>query len=369
VNGDELSSMKRIILAHSGGVDSSAAIAWLGAQFHAEVIAVVVDLGRRSDLVDVRERGLSRGAIRCHVVDAREELARRYLLPALQAGAFGGGRSPVTPTLGLPIVARKVVDLARMEGADTIAFGPGRGHDGASLDVLLRALDADVELVAVPRIGTNDDVGEASTIVANVWGRAVGFDQKLPVPFEVPEDTYLLTRAPHDSPDQPASVELEFDEGVPVRVNGIEMNLLEMIESLEIIGGTHGVGRTDTVVTRPDGATYREIGEAPAAVMLHVSHKTLEARVIPPALIQLASDVGRAYADVIRDGQWFSGTRAALDGFTAALQPKISGSVRLSLLRGECRVVGSKRAADDNNRPSATDGAFVRRTAAPGSAN
>jgi argininosuccinate synthase len=336
--------MKRIILAYAGA-ESAAAIPWLMQRHDAEVVAVLVDLGRRRDLVEQRERALSLGVVRCHVVDARDEFARDYLLPALQAGAFAGPRPPVTPALARPIVARKVVDLAVMENATAIAHGAGRGYDRAPFDLLVRSLDPARELITVP---TAADDG-STQIAANVWGRAVDASGS----EDASDDLYMLTSAPAEGPDRPAIAEIEFARGIPVRVNGIEMSLLEMIESLEIIGGTHGIGRSDAATAKSDGSTFREVAEAPAAVTLHVAHAALTAAASPKPLSSLIGQVGAAYADLIQAGQWFTATRDALDAFTHAVQSHVTGSVRLELLRGACRVVSSAPAPPVHPTPPA----------------
>ena len=373
--------MTRIVLAHSGSFETSAAIPWLADHFSsaatsggtspAEVIAVIVETGRRTDLVELREQALALGALRCHVVDSREEFAREYVLPALQAQAFSGERPPLSAALARAIVARKVVELARMEEASAIAFGCGRVDDRAPLGVLIRALDPSFELVVPSALWAMSDsdlrqyakrrniqrlsgLDGAQQVTANVWGRLVMFDLQQNSWTEPSEDLYMLTRAPKDCPDQPAYVEVEFERGVPVRVNCIEMPLLEMIESLETIGGTHGVGRTDSIVTRLDGQRIRHIGEAPAAAILQMAHRELEGMVTPPELARLVSEVGGAYANLVQTGGWFSQTRAALDGFTAAIQPTVTGWIRLRLFKGDCRIVGRRApVAGDDTQPTA----------------
>ena len=334
--------MKRIILAYAGA-ESEPAIPWL-LERDAEVVAVLVDLGRRTDLVEQRERALSLGAVRCHVVDSRDEFARAYVLPALQAGAFAGPRAAVTPALARPVVARKTVDLAVMENAAAIAHGAGRGYDRAPLDVLIRSLDPTRELITVPT--TTADTPRQ--IAANVWGRAVEATGT-----NGADDLFLLTRPPAEGPDRAAVVEIEFARGIPVRVNGIEMSLLEMIESLEIIGGSHGIGRSDMDVIKPDGSTFREVAEAPAAVTLHAAHAALTAATSARALAPLAAQVGSAYAEMIQAGQWFTATRDALDAFTHAVQSQVTGSVRLELLRGACRVVATTPSVSVHHTPPA----------------
>ena len=357
--------MKRIVLAYSGGPETSVAIPWLAEQFgagaapeeRAEIIAVIIDVGRRQGLVEARARALALGALRCHVVDARDEFARDYVLPTLQAGAFSDDRSPLPSALARPLIARKVVDVARMEQAGAIAFGAGRGYDRASLDVLTRSLDSSIELIAPARLwGMSPTAllsyaaahgvpaapapGSPHEIAANVWGRSIALDPAQDSWNDVPEDLFALTRSAADSPDQPAFLEIEFDRGLATRVNGIEMLLLEMIESLETIAGSHGIGRTDTIVSRPDGTKYREICEAPAAVILHTAHRELERLLLPSDLTRLIRRTGRTYADLIQSGRWFSETREALDAFTRAVQTHLTGTIRLRLFKGDCRVAG-----------------------------
>jgi argininosuccinate synthase len=357
--------MKRIVLAYSGSLETAAAIPWLADHFgegnapgdRAEVIAVMVDVGRKPGLVEARARALALGALRCHVVDVREEFVRDYVLPTLQAGAFYDDRSPLPSALARPLIARKIVDVAQMEHAAAIAYGAGGGYDGASLDVLIRSVDSSLDLIAPSRrwrmspaallayaeshgIPAAPPLGSPHQIAANVWGRSIALDPAQDPWSDVPDDLFELTRAAEGTPDQPAYLDIEFERGLPTRVNGIEMLLLEMIESLETIAGAHGIGRTDTIVSRPDGTKYREIGEAPAAVILHGAHRELEKLLLPPDLIRLIHRTGRTYSDLIQSGRWFSETREALDAFTRSVQAHLSGTIRLRLFKGECRVAG-----------------------------
>jgi argininosuccinate synthase len=358
--------MKRIVLAYTGGLETSIAIPWLvehgsatggeGVRSKAEVVAVVVDCGRRPGLVEIRERALALGAVRCHVVDAREDFGRRYVLPALQAGAFADRRSPQISALARPLIAKTIVDVARMEHAAAIAFGRGTPPDRAPLDVLARALDTSIEMIVPARIwsmsepalaayGKDHDVpapppaASDLEIAANLWGRAIMLSRAQSSSVGSLEHRFALTCAPEAAPGQPAYLEIEFAAGVPVRVNGIDMSLLEMFESLETIGGTHGVGRTDSIVGCGDEVEYREIAEAPAAVILSTAHRALETLVVQPALARVSNDLGREYAGVIESGAWFTDTRDALDAFSASIQPRLTGVIRLRLFKGDCRVV------------------------------
>ena len=364
-------SMERIVLAYSGGLDTSIAIKWLAEHYGAEVIAVTLDLGQGRELTDVRERALAVGAMRAHVLDVREEFARDYILPALQAGALYEDRYPLATALGRPLIARKLVDVARMEGATTIAHGcNGKANDELRLEMGVRALDPSIKVLAPARIWgmtRQDEIEYAKahripipstidspyTVDANLWGRSIERGVLEDPWQESPEDIYALTRAPQDCPNEPAYIEVEFEHGVPLRANGIEMPLVELIESIETIAGAHGVGRIDMVENAAAGGKSREIYEAPAAVILHTAHSELEKLVIPRDLERLAHDLGRAYADLAYNGRWFSPTREAIDAFMKTIQPRVTGAVRLKLFKGDCRVVGrrSPMALDERGAP------------------
>ena len=352
--------MKRIVLAYSGGLDTTIAIPWLRETHDAEVIAVTVDLGQGLELASIHERALAAGAVRAHVIDARDEFVRDYVLPALQAGAVYEDRYPLATALARPLIAKRLVELARMEGATAIAHGcTGIHNDQVRLEASARAIDPSIELIAAVQACdfSHDEklvfaqarhipVPLAPTagysIDTNLWGRAIASGGLEDAWQEPPEDIYTLTRSPQACPDQPAYVELEFAAGIPVRANGVEMPMLELIESLEVIAGAHGVGRIDVVENRLAGIKEREVYEAPAAVVLHTAHKELEKLVIPRELERVKHDLSRIYADLVYSGLWFSHTRSTIDAFVAAVQPRVTGAVRLKLFKGDCRIVGRK---------------------------
>jgi argininosuccinate synthase len=351
---------ERIVLACSGGLGSSAAIPWLAERYGAEVVAVTLDLGQGTALADVRERALAAGAVRAHVLDVREEFARDHALPALQAGAISGQRDPLAIALAWPLIAKHLVRIAAMEGAGAIAHGcRATGIDQVRLEVSARALDPSIRVVAPAR---EWGMTRAETIEyarrhrvpvpaaedspwrprANLWGRSIEGAPLADPWAPPPEEIFALTRAPDRCPDTPACVELAFERGVPVAINGVAMGLTELIASLETIAGAHGVGRIDVVENRLAGVKAREIHEAPAAVVLHLAHRELEALVIPRDLERLKQPLGRAYADLVHDGLWFTPTREAIDAFVAAVQPRVTGVVRLALFKGDCRVAGRR---------------------------
>ena len=352
--------MERIVLAYSGGLDTSVAVKWLADKYEAEIVTVTVDLGQGKELDDVRERALAVGAVRAHVVDAREEFARHYVLPALQAGAIYESRYPLARALGRPLIAKKLIEVAEMEDAGMIAHGcTGKGNDQVRMDVSSRALNPSIKVVAPARvwgltrpeeikyaqqhgIPVPASVENPYSTDSNLWGRSIECGVLEDPWVEPPEDIYTLTKSPVEAPDVPAYVEIEFESGVPTKVNGVNMPFTELINSLETIAGAHGIGRIDMVENRLVGIKSREIYEAPAACVLHAAHRELEALVIPRDLERLKASLSKAYADLVYDGLWFSVTRESIDAFVGSIQKRVSGIVRVKLFKGDCRVVGRK---------------------------
>jgi argininosuccinate synthase len=221
----------------------------------------------------------------------------------------------------------------------------------------------EIEYAKARRIRVPSTIDSPYSVDTNLWGRSIERGVLEDTWQESPEDIYALTRSPQACPDEPAYVEIEFEQGVPLRANGIEMPLIELIESVETIAGAHGVGRIDMVENATSGVKSREIYEAPAAVVLHTAHSELEKLVIPRDLERLAHDLGRAYADLAYNGHWFSPTREAIDAFMRTIQPRVTGAVRLKLFKGDCRVVGrrSPMALDEHGAPAGTAAAAPQR--------
>jgi argininosuccinate synthase len=335
----------RIVLAHSGGLDTSIAIPWLAEHHDAEVVTVTLDLGQDSELTEIREAALAAGAVRAHVIDASADLVERYAMPALQAGALYDGCDPLAAALGRAIVAARLVEVARMERASAIAYGAGLEASVRDLDTSLPVVTwstlwdmsrADKLAYARARrlhvVGSTDETSAAKT---NVWGRSLRAGERA----TSSDAAYVLTRSPSDCPDEPAFLDIDFAAGLPVRVNAIEMPLVEMIESLEIIAGAHGVGRIERIEPGDDEVATRLSLEAPAAIVLHASHRALEQAVIPADLEPLKARMARVYADLLYQGRWASQTREAIDAFVQTIQPRVTGSVRLKLFKGDCQVL------------------------------
>ena len=371
--------MSKIVLAYSGGLETSVAIPWLKEHYSAEVIAVTLDLGQGRELNQIRDRAMAVGALRCHVLDVRDQFARDYILPALQADALYENRYPLGTALGRPLIAKKLVEIAQMENAGAIAHGcSGLGTDEMRIDVAARALDPAITVIAPARTWgmSHGELieyarahhlplpvmpsGEYSTD-RNLWGRAIEYGAGEDHWSEPPDEIYTMTKSPSHAPDMPAYVEIEWAAGVPVSVNGVAMPLAELIGSVETIAGVHGVGRIDMVENRLPGSKSREIYEAPAAIVLHAAHCEIEGLVTPKDLQRVKQRLSHDYADLVYNGMWFSPTREAIDALVQHVQQRVIGAVRLKLYKGDCRVVGRKSpfALYDANISSSEEGERV----------
>jgi len=346
--------MERIVLAYSGGFDTSVAIPWLAGKYGAEIVAVTMDLGQGPELEAVRDRALAAGAVRAHVLDVREEFARDHVLRALTAGAIADDGDPIGTALALPLIARKLVEIAAIEQASVIAHGGtgnsrgrtrlnvrGRLEVHERLDLMARALNPAITVLAPVRewdMTRPEEVEYAKTrgipvtaadtsfsVEANLWGRSIEppvADGRWPDP---PAAIYTMTRPPEECPAETALVEIAFERGVPTAINGVGMPLLELIASLGTIAGAHGVGR---------GVSY----EAPAAVVLHTAHRELQRVVSTPDAEGFSRLVSLQYTDIVYNGQWFTPLREALDAYVDKIQERVSGLVRLELSKGDCRI-------------------------------
>jgi argininosuccinate synthase len=333
------STVKRIVLAYSGGLTTSVAIPWLRDRLGTEVITVTVDVGQGRELAAVRERALALGAVRAHVIDARDEFVRDFVEPGLRAGLFVESHLERTVQVAQPLIARRLIDLARMESASTVVFG---GSRSASSRGAIAALAPGVRVISLleddefaahdlrslaARYSVDAPSSGGSHVDATLFGRVVqtadGTER---------EDVFTLTRAAVDSPSTPAVVDIDFVSGVPVRTNGVEMSLGEMIESLETIAGAHGVGRD--MESDPQVAV-----EAPAALVLQTAHQVLTAAALGNDLATMTTKLATVYADLLTSGRWFSDVREAIDEFVNVLRARMTGRVRLQLVRGTLTVL------------------------------
>lgn len=351
----------KIVLGYTGNLETSVAIPWLAEKYGAEIITITMDLGQGAALDDVKDRALASGARRAHVLDLREEFARDFILPALQAGAVYEGLYPLATALGRPLIAKHLVHIAHVEGAEAIAHGStGQGNDQVRMDMSARALDPDLRIIGPAREWDLSRAGEVGfardrgipvpagmegpyNVDVNLWGRSIA-GGVLDDPWrEPPADVFTLTKAPTAAPDTPAEVEITFARGVPTELSGVPMPFVDLIQSLETIAGTHGIGRIDMVENRTAGAKSREIYEAPAAVVLHTAHREMQDFVSPRDLERLTSDLGVRYADLVYKGLWYTPTREAIDALVQHVQARVNGRIRMRFFKGECRVIGRRR--------------------------
>ena len=350
---------KKLVLAYSGGLDTSVAIHWLAERDY-EVLALAIDLGEAKDLDAIQRRALKHGARKSFVVDARDLFLRHFVWPTLQAGALYEGRYPLATALGRPLIAKLMVDLAREEGAVAVAHGcTGKGNDQVRFDVATGALAPDLEVVAPVRewgMTRDEEIAYArehgvevpvtvespySTDV-NLWGRSVEAGVLEDPWQEPPAEVFTWTVDPDKAPARPAYVEVKFERGIPVGLDGEALNPVEMVSRLNAIGGEHGVGRIDMVENRLVGIKSREIYEAPAAVILTTAHEALESVALSKDVARFKAKVAAEWADLTYNGLWFSALRQDLQAFVASTQEHVSGEVRLKLYRGGLQVVGRK---------------------------
>ena len=352
--------MDRIVLAYSGGLNASVALPWLAEQFDAELVTVTMDLGQETELESVRDRALATCVVRAHVLDLREEFADDYILPTLRAGVIDDDRSPIATSLGRPLIARKLVEIAELEQATAVAHGcTGRGHDDVRMDLTVRALNPKLTVIAPARVWNMTraeaieyarsrgvplpaNVDSPYRTDANLWGRSIACGVIEDPWQEPPEDIYTLTKSPAECPNQAAYIEIAFEQGGPIAINGVAMPLLDLIAILGTIAGAHGVGRIDMVENRLAGITSREIHEAPAAVVLHAAHKELQHLVTTKDLERLVRFVSLQYTDIVHNGRWLTPAREAIDHCVEKVQERVTGTVRLKLFKGDCRIVGRK---------------------------
>ena len=354
---------ERVVLAYSGGLDTSVAIGWIAEKTGADVIAVAADVGQGGeDLEEVRKRALACGAVEAEVLDLREDFADHYCLPALRAGALYMERYPLVSALSRPVIVEALVAAARRHGADTVAHGcTGKGNDQVRFEVGIGALAPDLRVLApvrdsgmtrdeaiafAERNGLPIDVTGRSpySIDQNLWGRAVetGF---LEDPWNAPiEELYSYTSDPAVV-REPDEVLIRFDAGVPTAIDGRPVSVRQAIEELNQRAGAQGIGRLDMVEDRLVGIKSREVYEAPGAMALLTAHREIEDLAVERDLRRFAQGVRQRWTELVYDGLWFSPLKRALDGFIAEANQYVSGDVRMVLHGGRAVVNGRKSAS------------------------
>ena len=346
----------KIVLAFSGGLDTSVAVPWLKEKYGADIVTLTIDLGM-VDLEAIRRRAMEVGAAKALTVDGKQELVDGFLFPALQAGAIYEAQYPLATALGRPLIARYLVEAARAEGAYAVAHGcTGKGNDQVRMEVSMAALAPELKILAPIRdwrMSREDEIEYARarnlpinaresrfSVDENLWGRSVEAGELEDPWLEPPEDAYAWTRPVSSTPDEPAYLAVHFEEGIPTAVDGECMAGPDLIRHLNTLAGGHGVGRIDHVENRLVGIKSREVYEAPAAVLLHAAHKSLEALTLSKDQARTKERIAQEYADVVYNGLWFTSHRHDLDAYVRSTQRHVTGDVRVRLHKGSCAVVG-----------------------------
>ena len=350
----------KVVLAYSGGLDTSVAIRWIKDEYGMDVIALTADVGGDRDLATTQRKALQVGAIKAVVEDARETFVNHFVFPALQADAIYQGSYPLATALSRPLMAKLLVDVARQEGASAVAHGcTGKGNDQVRFDVSVAALAPHLKVVAPAREwgmtreetiayaqkhGIPIPVTSASpySMDENLWGRSIECGVLEDPWVEPPDDVFAWTRTAQDAPEEPCYVEIEFEKGVPTAVDGKQLDGVKLIQELNALAGVHGVGRIDHVEDRLVGIKSREIYEAPAGTVLLAAHRALEAMTLSRDQLAFKRKVADEYADLIYNGLWFGALHQDLAAYVQSTQRHVAGMVRLKLHKGNCSVVGRK---------------------------
>ena len=351
---------KKVVLAYSGGLDTSVAIRWLKEERGYDVIALTIDLGNEKDLLTVEKRAYEIGAVKAIVRDGKQPFIDYFAFPALMAGAVYEGQYLLATAIGRPLIAKMLVDVAREEGASAIAHGcTGKGNDQVRFDVSTQALAPDLEIVAPVRehrMSREEQIEWAAergvpvpatkaspySTDENLWGRSIEAGV-LEDPWAAPpEEIYAWTRSAKDAPDAPREVEIGFAHGRPVSLDGHEMDGVTLTQTLNQWAGEHGVGRTDLVEDRLIGIKSREIYEAPAAWTLYTAHEALEQLTLSKHQLRTKNSLRQEYADLIYNGLWFTAHHQDLAAYVQSTQRHVTGVVRVRLHKGQAVAVGKK---------------------------
>jgi argininosuccinate synthase len=350
----------KVVLAYSGGLDTSVAIRWLKEKYGLDVVTLTVDVGNEVDFSMVREKALKVGASKALVRDAKDIFVNQFVFPALQAGAIYEGKYSLATALSRPLIARLLVEVAREEQAAFVSHGcTGKGNDQVRIEVGTNSLAPELKIIAPARewgmtreqlinyaqrydIPVPITLASPYSIDENLWGRSIECGVLEDPWVEPPQDVFSWTKPPVETPDEPGYVEIDFDRGIPVALDGRKMNGLSLIQRLSELAGSHGVGRVDHIENRLVGIKSREIYEAPAAAVLFEAHQSLEGLTLSKEQLRFKQKVAAEYADLIYNGLWFTAQHRDLAAYVESSQRYVSGTVRLKLFKGNCGVVGRK---------------------------
>ncbi len=364
---------KKIVLAYSGGLDTSVILAWLIETYECEVIAFCADIGQKEELSGLTDKGLKTGASKVLIQDLREEFARDYIFPAIRGNAIYEMRYLLGTSLARPLIAKAMVEIAEKEGADAFAHGAtGKGNDQVRFELTFKALAPHAKILAPWRIwefgGRKEliEYAKAKGIPVPVTSeKPYSMDRNLmhlsfeggmlEDPYREPDESmYLLTVSPEKAPDKPTYIELEFEKGNCVAIDGIRMSPLQIMERLNDLGGANGIGRIDIVENRLVGIKSRGVYETPGGTILFVAHRDLESITLDRETQHMKDELAIPFARLIYNGMWFSDQMKALRAFIDSTQEYVSGTVRVKLYKGNCTVVGRKSEVSLYNPEMAT---------------
>lgn len=351
-------SKEKVILAYSGGLDTSVAITWLMKDY--DVVAVCMDVGEGKDLDFIHDKALKVGAVESYVLDVKDEFAEEYVLPALQAHAYYEQKYPLVSALSRPVISKKLVEIAHKTGATTIAHGcTGKGNDQVRFEVAIAALDPNLKVIAPVRewkwsreeeieyakangVPVPADLDNPYSVDQNLWGRANECGV-LENPWnQAPEDAFGITTSPEEAPDTPEFVDIEFKEGKPVALNGKEMKLADLIQEVNVIAGKHGIGRIDHVENRLVGIKSREIYECPGAITLLTAHKEIEDITLVREVSHFKPVLENELSNLIYNALWFSPATEAIIAYIKETQKVVNGTAKVKLYKGHAQVVARK---------------------------
>lgn len=367
--------MKKVVLAYSGGLDTSIIIPWLKENYGYEVIAMAADLGQGEELAPLNEKAIKSGASKLYIEDLQEEFITDFIFPTLKAGAVYEGKYLLGTSFARPLIARRMVEIAKQEGAVAVAHGAtGKGNDQVRFELSVKALAPDLEIIAPWRLwdiksreDAIDYAVERGIPVPVTKDRPYSMDRNLwhlsheggdlEDPWNEPKkDLYLLGVSPEDAPDKAAYIELEFEQGVPVSLNGEKLGPVKLLETLNQVGGEHGIGIVDMVENRLVGMKSRGVYETPGGTILYTAHQALEHLTLDRLTLHYKEQIALKYAELVYDGVWYSPLREALDAFVNVTQQNVSGTVRLKLYKGNCSLAGVKSPYSLYNEEFATFG-------------
>jgi len=353
--------MKKVVLAYSGGLDTSVILVWLKERYGCEVVTFTADLGQEEELDGLEEKAMATGACKAYVEDLREEFLTGYAFPTMMAGAIYERQYLLGTSFARPLTAKRQVEIAELEGADAVAHGcTGKGNDQVRFELTYKALNPRLKVVAPWRewdIKSRDDAvayadthgipvaGKSGSIYSrdrNIW-HISHEGCELEDPWNEPnEDMYVLSTSPEAAPDKLCYVEIDFKEGFPKKLDGVAYGPVELLTRLNVLGGLHGVGRLDIVENRLVGVKSRGVYETPGGTILYAAHRALETICLDRETLHYKDIVAPRFAEMVYYGQWFTPLREALSAFVTETQKPVSGSVRMKLYKGSCSVVGRK---------------------------